>query len=128
MGHLVGGVASLSVGEGWVVHYTTNWKVDPWKGIASKIAKTQPYEYQAKDEAGNVGTITLKFAASGKVTAKGVFGSNSVSCSTVVVPKTNPDSGESFGLFIVVCFPQKGNFAGYCGAAPLSIWTGTKFE
>ena len=108
--------------------YQTNWKADPWKGIAGKIAKAAAFEYPAFDEAGNPGMVTLKFAASGKVTAKGTFGSNSVSCSTVVVPTTNPDSNESFGFCIYVCLPQKGKFAGYCGTTPLSIWTGTSFK
>ena len=108
--------------------YQTKWKVEPWKGIAGKIAKAAAFEYPANDEAGNIGTITLKFAASGKVTAKGVFGSNAASCSTVIVPLSNPDSNESFGFCIYVCLPQKGKFAGYCGVTPLSIWTGTSLE
>jgi len=107
--------------------YQTNWKADAWKGIAGKIAKAKPYEYQAKDEAGNIGTITLKFSASGKVTAKGVFGSNAASCSTVIAPLSNPTDYGAFGACIYVCFPPKGEFAGYCGSISLQ-WDGTAFE
>ena len=107
--------------------YQTNWKADPWKGIAGKIATAEAYEDSVTDEAGNKGTLTLKYAASGKVTAKGTFGANSVSCSTVVVPLSNPNQNGAFSARIYVCFPQKGSFAGYCGSINL-IWNGTAFE
>ena len=124
----VDGIAAFKDIEGWMVHYKTNWKVEPWNGIAGKMANAQAYEYQAVDKDGNAGTITLKFSASGKVTAKGTFGATSVSCSTIVVPQSNPDSGGAFAICIYVCFPQKGNFAGYCGVSPLSLWNGNSFE
>lgn len=123
-----GGVAVIEdMGEWPVPHYKTNWKVAPWKGIAAKIAKAEAYEDSVTDEAGNKGTLTLKFAASGKVTAKGTFGANSVSCSTVVVPLSNPNQNGAFSARIYVCFPQKDTFAGYCDCISLQ-WGGTSFE
>ena len=123
-----GGVALLEDLEGpQIPHYKTNWKVAPWKGIASKIATAEAYEDSVTDEAGDKGTLTLKYAASGKVTAKGTFGANSVSFSTVVVPLSNPNQNGAFSARIYVCFPQKGSFAGYCGSINL-IWNGTAFE
>ena len=123
-----GGVALLEDLEGpQIPLYKTNWKGEPWKGIAAKIAKAAPYNDSVTDEAGNKGTLTLKFAAAGKVTAKGKFGANSVSCSTVVVPLSNPNPHEAFSARIYICFPRKGSFAGYCNSINL-IWNGAEFE
>ena len=96
------------------------WKVEPWKTEMKDYAKANP----TKKEEVEGGTITLKFAASGVVTAKGDFVVGydaakqknivySSSCSTVVI------SAEG-GYMVYLYFPanEKKNFGGYSGV----IW------
>ena len=96
------------------------WKVEPWKTEMKDYAKANP----TRTEEVEGGTITLKLAASGVVTAKGDFVVGydaakqknivySSSCSTVVI------SAEG-GYMVYIYFPanEKKKFGGYSGV----IW------
>ena len=82
--------------------------------------------------------MTLKFAASGAVTAKGVFNMGkdargrdvaySASGTAVLVPITEPDANDAFTGAVWVYFPPKqGKFTGYIELIGVK-WDGTKFE
>ena len=102
------------------------WKTEPWKTDAKKLAKAKPLP---------VDEVSLKFASSGAVTAKGVFvtGYNearkrditySASCSTVLIPM--PQSPQPFHAFIYFA-PKAGKFDGYCDRLRLN-WDGAEFS
>ena len=116
--------------------YQTDWKSGVWKTPASKFAKATVVEYEAKDAADNQGTVSLKFAASGAVTAKGVFITGkdknnkdvkySASGSSVLIPTGTIGEGK-FTAKVYVYFPPKaGKFAGYCEEVSLE-WDGAAF-
>ncbi len=119
--------------------YQTNWKVDPWKNVAKPFAGAAPYAYAAKDADGNNGEVTLKFASSGAITAKGVFvtGKDSkgndvkytASGSATLIPVSMPDNVTSaFDAKACIYFPPKaGKFAGYASMISLK-WDGAKFN
>lgn len=93
--------------DGWAA-WQSLWKKEPWKTTAKSFAnKTLTTE----------DGVTLKFAASGAVTAK----YETYSCSTTLIP-VGDDLYEAF-----VCFPPKeGKFDGYCAAVHL-VFNGTGF-
>ena len=118
--------------------YQTDWKADPWKNIASAFAKLPAYEYPAMDYGGNPGKVTLKFASSGAITAKGVFavgkGANgdityTASGSATLIPVSLPDEATgAFDAKAYIYFPPKsGKFAGYSQVIDLR-WNGTSFQ
>ena len=135
--------------------YQNLWKVEPWKTELKDYAKANPtvvVEVGGEGESGGfvetalpatTGTVTLKLAASGAVTAKGDFVVGyddkkqkdivySSSCSTVVIPVgghagrvtlPNGGSGEtavSGNYMVYLYFPanEKKEFDGYSGV----IW------
>jgi len=99
------------------------WKTEPWKTDAKPFAKAPVL---------TLGTLTLKFDASGvvKTSAKFVTGQDakgkdvtySATCSSALIPKT--DGTE---LSVTLYFPPKtGKFEGYAAEIPL-VWDGSKF-
>ena len=90
------------------------WKVEPWKSAMKDFVQNTPtYVEEIWDDDGDsdpvrVGTVSLKFAASGAVTAKGDFvvGQNpttnkditySATCSTTFIPMIDDGDSISFG-------------------------------
>ena len=109
------GVGVLT-GDVSVAVYQNLWKTEPWKTTAKQFAKAKALEIPLDG-----GAVTLKFASSGAVTAKGVFGKYSASCSSVLIPQ---DDGE----FVVFLYfpPKAGKFEGYAGIVRL-VWDGAAF-
>ncbi len=125
------------------------WKTEPWKTDAKDFAKAPKLVIDAgtRDACPYLGTIELKFGASGAVTAGGKFvtgqdknGKNivySASCSTVLVPDaarsaTAPyQSGDvtaSAPYQVFLSFPPKaGKFDGYALELQL-VWDGAAFK
>ena len=113
----------VATGGGWTA-WQNLWKAEPWKTFAKSFAKAPALA---------VGEVTLKFAASGAVTASGKFvtGQNangtdviySATCSSVLVPK----AGDTANYQLYLYFPPKdGKFKGY--AAEISLtWDGEAF-
>ena len=86
--------------DGWAA-WQSMWKKEPWKTTAkSFVNKTLTTE----------DGVTLKFSASGAVTAK--YGT--YSCSTTLIP-VGGDLYEAFVYFP----PKEGKFDGYCAAVQL---------
>ena len=124
------------------------WKTEPWKTYAKPFAnKKLPLYVVDGGEAGLVvrdappeeadvyGTIELKFAATGAVTASGKFvtGKNaqgrdviySVSCSSVLIPDSEVYNNDHHAAYLH--FPLKaGKFDGYSVEVPLK-WGGKDF-
>jgi hypothetical protein len=123
------------------------WKQEPWKTDAKPFAKAPALDIDAgtRDACPYPGTITLKFAASGAVTASGKFVTGqdakgkdvvySASCSGVLIPasaqdaRLYQDAGDArirFTLFLY--FPPKaGKFEGY-GTEISLVWDGAAFS
>jgi len=115
-----GVVTLINGGETVQMAWQNLWKTEPWKTTAKDFAKAPPL---------SVGEVSLKFAASGAVTAAGKFATGkdakgkdvvySDSCSSVLLPQ-----GKN-GYLVVLYFPPKkdakGNetFAGYSALVPL---------
>ena len=97
------------------------------------------FEYDAVDLDENDGTVTLKFASTGKISAKGVFVTGtdskgnpikfSTSGSAVLAGPRLPTGEEGvFRANVYIYFPpKKGKFAGYVSDFDLE-WNGEKFE
>ena len=129
----VGGVILATGGLGLFSFVQTNWKVDPWKSIGAKFAK-KTFELVGTD-AGlptDDDKVTLTFAASGAVTAKGEFAAYgkkySASGSSTLIPLSEPEGeANEFDCGAVVYFPPKsGKFDGFAKIVRLH-WTGEKF-
>ncbi len=123
------------------------WKTEPWKTDAKPFAKAPALAIDAgtRDACPYPGAITLKFAASGAVTASGKFVTGqdakgkdvvySASCSGVLIPasaqdaRPYQDAGDArirFTLFLY--FPPKaGKFEGY-GTEISLVWDGAAFS
>ena len=111
--------------------YQRKWSVSPWKELARTIDRTDDLSYEDDDPV--PGAITLRFGASGAVTAKGSFviGRNaktgkdirySASCSTQLC------AIDDRTFLCVVCFsPKTGKFDGYVRCLELT-WTGDRIE
>ena len=123
----------VAEGEEWTA-WQNLWKTAPWKTIAKPFANKSLVLSGTADGLPDDGdSVTLKFAASGKVSASGKFvtGFNektkkdivySPSCSSVLIP-ADEDHYTAF-----VYFPFKdGKFNGYAAEVQL-VWTGTAFE
>ena len=94
--------------------YQNLWKANLWKTTAKPFSRAPALK--------TADGVSLKFATSGAVTAKGVFKSYSASCSTVLIP--NDD--ETYSVYLH--FPMKsGKFDGYSAEVGL-LWNGTKFS
>ena len=113
------GVADCSEWTAW----QNPWKAEPWKTEAKPFAKA---------EALPIDGVTLKFASSGAVTAKGAFvigksaqGKDVVyssTCSSALVAR----GGASYSVFVY--FPPKaGKFDGLAAEVPL-LWGGENFS
>ena len=123
----------VAEGEEWTA-WQNLWKTAPWKTIAKPFANKSLVLSGTADGLPDDGDrVTLKFAASGKVSASGKFvtGFNermkkdivySASCSSVLIP-ADEDHYTAF-----VYFPFKdGKFNGYAAEVQL-VWTGAAFE
>ena len=130
----------------YITAWQNLWKNEPWKTKAKPFAKAPTLDVQVDggtDGAVVPGVVTLKFASSGAVTAKGVFTTGydekkkkditfSASCSSVLIPvasvegQTSSASASSF--FVCLYFPPKaGKFDG-CAAIVGVEWTGSSFK
>ena len=109
------------------------WKMEPWKTESKSFAKAPVL---------TVGEITLKFAASGAVTASGKFVTGkdangkdvvySSTCSSVLIPAgvrdANPNQASEGGYSVFLYFPPKdGKFDGYSAEVTL-VWDGAAFS
>ena len=118
--------------------YQNRWKLDPWKNLGKDLAKAKEFVYVPEGFATNE-TVSLKFAATGKVTVKGKFVKSvaektgritwyTASGSAVLCPQTapSPDDGSFVGV-VFVYFPPKAKTpleAGY-DACIWVRWNGT---
>ena len=116
------------------------WKEQPWKTIAKAFTKAKSVSFTPtgfEDES----TITLKFASSGAVTAKGQFVKSynsrtgkpsfySASCATVLCPMGDPDEAGAFTGVVYIYYPSKKNTPipnGYIDCVNVR-WTGSQFD
>ncbi len=99
-GSVDGSTTGIMSSEEWAA-WQNLWKTEPWKTVAKSFAnKTLTTE----------DGVTLKFAASGAVTAKYL----SYSCSTTLIPV----GGNTYSVFVY--FPPKtGKFDGYSAEIPV---------
>ncbi|MBR1587767.1 MAG: hypothetical protein IJ658_05530 [Kiritimatiellae bacterium] len=115
------------------------WKMEPWKTDAKPFAKAPALAIDAgtRDACPYPGTVTLKFAASGAVTASGNFVTGqdakgkdivySASCSAVLVPEADVGARDACPYRIFLYFPPKaGKFEGYADEVSL-MWDGVTF-
>ena len=112
------------------------WKAEPWKTDAKPFAKAPTLAIDAgtRDACPYQGTVTLKFAASGAVTASGKFVTGkdakgrevvySASCSSVLVPA---GAGRPPYRIFLYFPPKAGKFEGYSDEISL-VWDGTTFK
>ena len=126
-------------GDGWMA-WQNLWKVEPWKTDAKPFAKAPALALHvvegelvaATSAALPSGTISLKFASSGAVTASGKFVTGkdargkdvvySANCSAVLIPA----GGNAYTVYLH--FPLKtGKFEGYAAEISL-VWDGTAFS
>ena len=123
--------------------YRNNWKTEPWKTVAKGFAKGGEVVWHPHADSGDVSTndtITLKFAATGKVTVKGKFAKSvsekgkiswhSASGSAVLCPQAAVAVGKPFDGVVFVYFPPKAKTPLEKGLAVcLAVrWNGQKFE
>ena len=97
-----------ATGDDWEA-WQNLWKAEPWKTLAKPFAKAP----QVTTGDG----VTLKFAATGAVTAKYL----TYSSSSALIPK----GGDRYSVF--VHFPAKAKFEGYSAEINL-VWDGTVFS
>ena len=133
------GLAGVSKAGGEFSALRNCWKNSPWKTISKAFTKAKPVSYTPTGFA-DESTITLKFSASGAVTAKGQFVKSyssagkpsfySASCSTVLCPKGDPDEAGAFSGVVYIYYPPKKNTpipGGYVECVEIR-WTGSQFE
>ena len=135
----VGGVATSE----FFLAYLNNWKIDPWKTIGKKVAKAAAFEFRPYADAGDVHTndiLSLKFAASGKVTVKasyfksisktGKISWTTASGSAVLCPQDLPGEGDAFPAAVFVYLPPKKGTPTEKAAYAVCVrlwWNGAKF-
>ena len=114
-----GSVRGVAVSDGWAA-WQNLWKAEPWKTEAKAFAKA-PALMTADG-------VSLKFAATGAVTAKyGAYSSTSV-----LIPVDSPSTLDSqpstlnFNLYLYIP-PKAGKFEGYAAELEL-VWDGTAFS
>ena len=134
----VGGLAS----NGYFLAYQDNWKLEPWKSLGKKVAKAPTFEFRPYADAGDDhtnDTISLKFAATGKVTVKasyfksvskaGKISWTTASGSAALCPQAQPD-GEAFPAVVFVYLPPKKGTPTADEAYAVCVrlrWNGEKF-
>ena len=149
-----GSTGGSPVPEEWTA-WQNLWKAEPWKTVAKSFAKAPTLAIElggggqglpalpgndagTRDACPYPGTITLKFAASGAVTASGKFVTgqdargrdvvHSASCSSVLVPVADSAGAGRPPYRIFLYFPPKaGKFDGYSAVVPLA-WDGKVFS
>lgn len=116
------------------------WKEQPWKQIAKGFSKADPLVLSPVGEGFDTNdTITLKFASSGSVSAKGKFVKSygktgkpsfySANCSTVLCPVSEPDEEGHFIGTVHVYYPPKAKTPlqkGYIECVTV-LWDGSAF-
>ena len=101
----------VATGSGWTA-WQNLWKAEPWK--------TEAMAFDAAPELTVADGVTLKFSATGTVTAK----CGERSCSSVLIPVASP-STLNYQLYLY--FPPKsGEFEGYAAEVEL-VWDGAAF-
>ena len=113
--------------DGWMA-WQNLWKSEPWKTEAKAFAKAKPLV---------VGEVTLKFAASGAVTASGKFVTGldakgkdvvySANCSGVLVPAAGEGDECPYRVFLHFPPNAKKDFDGFSAEVPL-VWDGAEFS
>ena len=138
---------NLEPGVEWCA-WQNLWKSEPWKTEAKAFAKAKPVEIVPSvppvlSVPFASGIITLKFAATGAVTASGKFVTGqdasgrdivySASCSSVLIPDGDSVRGApalpdalDFRVFLYFA-PKAGKFDGYSDEVPL-VWDGVDFS
>lgn len=118
---------------GWAA-WQNLWKTESWKTVAKYFAKAPPLPVEIDD-----GSVALKFAASGAVTAAGKFvigvdsrGKDviySASCSSVLMPSVCDDFSLSDSKYLLYLYfpPKEGKFDGAAARISL-IWDGESFD
>ena len=118
-----------------------SWKEYPWDLIAKGFPKAGTLDFPPVGEGFDPNdVISLKFSASGAVTAKGKFVKSygktgkpsylSISCSTALCPLEEPKEDGSFMGTVQIYYPPKAGTplaAGYVECVPV-LWTGSRFE
>ena len=128
---VLGGVVTASGELGDLMLRKTNWKADPWKTAAKPFGKAAELAYNRDREPDRFASFSLKFAASGAVTAKGEFNINGWqykgSASATLIPLTEPDgeTGAFRGVVYVYIPPKANKFVGYFERIYVE-WDGTK--
>jgi len=119
--------------------YQDNWKYEPWKGLGKKLAKAPAYVFVPDGHAANE-TVSLKVAATGKVTVKGQFVKSvsatgkvawySASGSAVLCPQTEPEADGTFEGVVFVYLPPKAGtpLEGGLYQCVRLRWNGVAFE
>ena len=134
----VGGLAANEL----FLAYQSNWKQEPWKSLGTKVAKAPAFEFEPYAGAGDDHTndvISLKFAATGKVTVKasyfksvssaGKISWTTASGSAALCPQAQPD-GETFPAVVFVYLPPKKDTPTADEAYAVCVrlqWDGEKF-
>ena len=163
VGRRDGGIAPY-LDEAWTA-WQNLWKKEPWKSEARAFSKAPVLNVQIGGHAGRVplpgddyagretmpddgiyGMVTLRFAASGAVTASGKFAMGvdsrgkdivySASCSSVLVPdfgscvetaQLDPVARDVRPYRVFIYFaPKAGKFGGYAAEIPL-VWDDEEF-
>ena len=113
-------VRGIATGEG-LKAWQNLWKTEPWKTVAKPFAnKTLVLSGVADGLPTEQDSISLKFAATGAVTAK--YGT--YSCSSVLIPQGENENGYTVYLYFP---PKAGKFEGYTAEVPL-VWDGANFS
>ena len=136
-----GGIGE-AVDEDWNGAFTVfqnNWQTEQWKKIGAAI-NGKTFEYPAATSEEIDGTVTLRFASTGKISAKCKFVTGkdpktqkdivySATGSAILAgPMLDPAVEGGFRAKVYIYFPPKqGKFAGYMRDFELE-WDGEKFE
>ena len=124
-------IAFMPDGVTWTA-WQNRWKAEPWKTAAKAFAKSPQLTVDV-----NGGTVILKFAAAGAVTASGKFVTGvdsrgndivySATCSSVLILRS--ESACDAYVYFPPKKDAKGNvtFAGYSALFPLE-WDGAAFK
>lgn len=122
------GIAGGVVNSTAFTAYQDNWKHEPLKTVGKSISGTTQ-AFSVKDNSGNDGVLTLKFAATGKVTVTGVFTTGvdrngkaiayTATGSSVLIPE-GAAGGSSYCVYISLP-PKSTRFSGYCARLSVAI-------
>ena len=135
----LGGLAT----NGIFLAYQNNWKLKPWKTVGKKVAKAPVFEFRPYADAGGDHVndkISLKFAATGKVTVKasyfksrskaGKVSWTTASGSAVLCPQGLPDGDGAFPAAVFIYLPPKKGTptegSAYAACVRLA-WNGERF-